>query len=351
MEIIRTDVPALAAAPVAGERNGNAAFLVTSWGYILVVLLVMRAYRIPFYWQTDVLAGYGLALSSLGLVLLGRLTWALGRDRPRRPARFLWQECRAIGRSGAARCLPVALTYPWLITTYFFLKGSFIRIASFSWDPSFMRLDFAIHRGNPARILIPYLSVPWFAWSLDTLYCLWFVVNSAVLTWMAVSGNLPLRRQFWLSFSLCWVVMGTMVALIFLSAGPRFWDHAVGGENPYADQMSALRTADQHLRLNSVRAQGVIWQLLGLDGKYGGASAMPSMHIVLCTLFTLALWRAHRALGITMLAFTVLTLVACVALGWHYAVDGYVAAAGTLVIWWGAGRFWRGGPGPARMHQ
>jgi hypothetical protein len=134
---------------------------------------------------------------------------------------------------------------------------------------------------------------------------------------------------------LCWAVLGTVGALAFLSAGPCFYDHVAGGANPYARQMAALR---QVHGVTSLRLQDLLRACLDGGGHVGGASAMPSMHISACVLFTLAGWHRSRRIGALLLAVTLLTQVACVALGWHYAIDGYVAAAGTCLIWWAVGK-------------
>jgi len=32
-----------------------------------------------------------------------------------------------------------------------------------------------------------------------------------------------------------------------------------------------------------------------------------------------------------------LTLVGSVALGWHYAIDGYIGGGAAILVWWAAG--------------
>jgi hypothetical protein len=50
-----------------------------------------------------------------------------------------------------------------------------------------------------------------------------------------------------------------------------------------------------------------------------------------------------------MTIYAFIVLVTSVHLAWHYAVDGYIGAAGMIAIWWVVGRIiaWRDG---ARRH-
>ena len=60
---------------------------------------------------------------------------------------------------------------------------------------------------------------------------------------------------------------------------------------------------------------------------------MPSMHLAstfCCVLLGLA---TRRWLGAVFGVFALLILVGSVHLGWHYAVDGYVAIIATCAIW------------------
>jgi membrane-associated phospholipid phosphatase len=57
------------------------------------------------------------------------------------------------------------------------------------------------------------------------------------------------------------------------------------------------------------------------------------MHVAVPSLLTFATWRRSRPLSIALGAFTVVILCSSVALGWHYAVDGYASVAGAGLIW------------------
>jgi hypothetical protein len=39
-----------------------------------------------------------------------------------------------------------------------------------------------------------------------------------------------------------------------------------------------------------------------------------------------------------MTVYALIVMIGSVHLGWHYAVDGYLGAAGMLVLWWGLGK-------------
>ena len=84
----------------------------------------------------------------------------------------------------------------------------------------------------------------------------------------------------------------------------------------------------------AVQEQLLAWHQQGNHGLATGISAMPSVHIAQATLVALIAWTSRwwffRALG---LLFLIVLQLSTVALGWHYAIDGYVAACLTWIFW------------------
>jgi hypothetical protein len=83
--------------------------------------------------------------------------------------------------------------------------------------------------------------------------------------------------------------------------------------------------------------------LLGARGSThltvgGGISAMPSVHNGLAVLFSIAAFKIDRTAGWVFAAYALLIWIGSIHLGWHYALDGLVSAALTILIWRAMGK-------------
>ena len=110
------------------------------------------------------------------------------------------------------------------------------------------------------------------------------------------------------------------MAVLLSSAGPVYFDRVTGLAGGYPTLEPALLAA---------QVQATLWQshLAGPGQTIAGIAAMPSLHVAVPALYALASRGWWRALW---WGFTVLTIIGSVALGWHYAVDGYM---GILLAW------------------
>ncbi|MCP4182981.1 MAG: hypothetical protein GY761_06650, partial [Hyphomicrobiales bacterium] len=72
----------------------------------------------------------------------------------------------------------------------------------------------------------------------------------------------------------------------------------------------------------------------GNSGRGVGISAFPSVHVGLITLNALFAREIFPRLAGLAFAYVGIILVSSVYLGWHYAIDGYVAIFVVYAIYW-----------------
>src|SRR5262249_53960831 len=148
-----------------------------------------------------------------------------------------------------------------------------------------------------------------------------------------------LRMQFFLTFVLLWALLGNVVATLLSSAGPVYYGRVTGLSDPFAPLMSYLHAANHITPVWALNVQDMLWDSYSQHGIaiVGGMTAMPSMHIATCSSFALVAFGVNRTLGYLFAAFAVIVQIGSVHLGWHYAIDGYVSAIGTVLIWLAVG--------------
>jgi hypothetical protein len=215
-------------------------------------------------------------------------------------------------------------------------------VQPFAWDARLSALDAGLHLGHlPWTILQPALGTPAVTRLLDLLYVpVLLSVLIGMTVWQGWTTDGALRRRFLLTFVLAWILLGTGLAMALSSAGPCYYGRVTGLPDPYAGLMSYLRQVHQATPLTALAIQEALWQSHAsrVAGSFSEISAMPSIHVAMPTLFALTGRQADRRLGWALAAYGVLILLGSVALGWHYAVDGYVGAAGVALLWLLCGR-------------
>lgn len=218
-------------------------------------------------------------------------------------------------------------------------------INPFVWDQTFMELDRTLHFGrDPWTYLAPLFGPVATQW-LNYAYHAWFAV--LFMFWMGAAWTLPnivtakpdWARQFTLAFMLTWFMGGIVLAILFSSMGPVYYDLIGAKVNPFAAQMATLYEMNITHPLPALGTQDMLREayLNPGAGKASGISAMPSMHNATSAVFMFAAYRIHKNLGHVMAAFLVIILIGSVHLGWHYAVDGYAGIAVAALGWWLAG--------------
>ncbi len=285
-------------------------------GLLFIWLMAMAIYDVFQLWRSGAPPG-------LLRLLLARMTARLQKeDRPGNSIHAL-----------------VALM-PMLIA-FSAVKDSISAIHPFSWDKTFDHWDrfFGV---LPWQMLQGIFDVPAATIALNFAYHLWFFVMFGILVWQVFAPRTDaLRLQFLLAFCFVWAIGGSVLAVIFSSAGPCFYDRLNLGPSPYAAQAAYLRAIGPEW-IWSLAVQDGLWEsFLRGSGTVSGISAMPSMHVTIAVLNALLCWRVNRKLGIALWAFAAIIFVGSIILLWHYAVDGLAALAIGYACWHGAGRIAR----------
>jgi len=235
---------------------------------------------------------------------------------------------------------------PFFTAAFVAFKGSIPDVSPFVWDVRFMEWDRLVHFGaHPWELLQPVLGYPVVTNAIDFTYYLWFPVVWLTMIWQAWHGdrNSDSRMQYLLTFALSWILLGTVAATWLSSAGPVYFASVTGEPDPFLPLMDYLRAVNGDHKLQAIWAQDILWQSYADPSRPAieGISAMPSMHVAMGVLMALLGFRIRPWVGWCYTIFAVLILLGSVHLAWHYAIDGYVAAAGTLLIWRACGRFSR----------
>jgi hypothetical protein len=239
------------------------------------------------------------------------------------------------------------LATAWAITTLIFpffamFKELVLPQRGFLWDRTFAHLGRLLFGVSPWTITHEMFGTVGGTRLLDAVYRGWavfmFGLPSVAATMVSDSR---LRFRIIASWTLSWLVIGTIAAWFFASAGPCFFNATVGHDADYAELLRRLavigkEAAAQGHWIPALNIQPSLLQTFRTHqfASVGGISAMPSMHLAMATLFVIASSRINRWAGFGFVVFGLLVWISTVHFGLHYIVDAPVAAALMLATWW-----------------
>lgn len=244
-----------------------------------------------------------------------------------------------------ASALAGAFLLMFLMVTFIVHKGFMPKILPYTamrWDMVFADIDKWLHFGYyPHEFLVPVAeAVPYFSDFLDRMYASWVVVLYLVVGYCLYCDRDILRKmRFIWSYFLLFIIAGGILALVFISLGPTFWETFYKDvPNPYEGLMQHL--AEQHRTYNLWFYGARHWIIGWVNNDrlidFNSISAMPSLHNGSMLLMLLYIRHVSRVLFYSMFLMTVLVFVATVYSGLHFAIDAYVAYLIVIPIWWGS---------------
>ena len=316
--------------------------------YMVAVLLSGRVDAslfgrlLAFYLMTS----FALWLVIGGLWLLLRLHRERRSGRQSSAAGLLTETLRE--RWAEDRCASLLwppVLFAALLSSFNAFKQMILPLAGFRFDPLFAAADRALFLGtDPWRISHALFGSPQATSLIDHGYHGWFVPMSVGLlacAWMPRS-TYRLRTQYMLSYIGVWIGIGSILAFLLPAAGPCFYGQFAGNDPGLEALLPRLGQIQAELGtpLNALYNQQMLLQLHGADALAvgGGISAMPSVHISLAVLFACAAFGIDRRAGWAMSAYAAMIWIGSIHLGWHYALDGLVAAPLTVGLWVLCGR-------------
>ncbi|WP_133151009.1 phosphatase PAP2 family protein [Vibrio breoganii] len=229
---------------------------------------------------------------------------------------------------------------------YTSFKSLIPKINSFSYDLTLANIDRKIHFGfNPWELTHMLFSTPEWSMFISLIYTIWlfafwwfvcaivFSLKEFKTKFMIISG-----------FNFIWIINGSILALLFSSAGPCFFEYIDYSEhsglfisltNILEEQKLYFESKGYWFGVPATIMQDMLWAAYVEDKTEIGAgiSAFPSMHVSVCMYMWLVVREHFKQLSKLLFIFLLLILIGSVHLGWHYAIDGYVSILTTYVIW------------------
>jgi hypothetical protein len=312
--------------------------LVAVYYAALVVLVRSQPGTHPTNFLVMALGFVGLSLPVMlfGVALL-RFYHLARFVRPEHPIPALIKDMWAFlcDRARMATGLPIVLAMLPFMYVFAEIKANIPVLLPYSWDLTFDEWDRIVHFGTrPWEWLQPVFGYWPVTFLINVNYNLWFAVMWTMWVYFAFSSRPDaLRTRFFLTFMLAWAVGGSLLAVVFSSAGPCYLTRLGISPDPYASLMAYLHHIDTIVPVWALDVQDMLWQGHLGRSSIDGISAMPSMHNGTTLLFALAAFKVNRIAGWVLSVHAALIFLGSIHLGWHYAVDSYLAWPLTLAIW------------------
>lgn len=211
-------------------------------------------------------------------------------------------------------------------------------INPYSWDPFLYNTDYILLFGvDLFKVIDNISSTENMKTICDIIYTSWAATSGAIILWQHLSPNRKLRMQYLTSWVATWAILGSIMAVIFSSAGPCFYSYFYPNTPlPIIEATNKLRDKSGNKDYTTDMTKRMLLETVShkQDSYLGfGISAFPSLHVGTTTLNACLLTKINLKLGLLMWIYTLLIITSCVYLGFHYLVDCIAGTVGAICIW------------------
>ena len=295
--------------------------------YVLLVLVLALGFRLRLDFSTVIDFRYDAPF--LGLMILYMvIVLSIEAFRLRREQKdsfvfgTAWRHYlrrRYLNWRRLAEILRTLIVLKLVLLIYCNIKQAIPFINGHLYDEQLLRLDTIFHFGvNPNLLLVRLCGDNMISFFFDGCYAAWYVIKPFVLAYFLAVAGFELRSRFFGAYFSMWIVGGIM-ALLLPSLGPIYvkpeWFESLNC--PLASFLQQMLITHYRQALADPGSYRVF--------IYEGIAAFPSLHVGIVALFSFFLFERVAVAGWLMCGYTVIVLLGSVLLGWHYAVDGYVA--------------------------
>lgn len=223
----------------------------------------------------------------------------------------------------------IVLAFKLCMVVYSALKSWIPLLNPHLYDTELMQVDAWLHLGySPVELCRTLTASPVVARSIDVLYVAWYALKLPVILFFLLHPSPERRWHFFTVYFLVWMIGGGL-AILVPSLGPIY----VRPESFAHVDMPTARTLQEYLWQHYEQLVSTPQSHRSL--LYDGVAAFPSLHVAIAALNAIALWGSSRTLGSVLAAYAVVIQIGSVALGWHYAVDGYVGILLAVGLYYG----------------
>jgi hypothetical protein len=264
---------------------------------------------------------------------------------PKDPSIYRRQACRLENLAQWAAGFLIILLLMLFWATFTQIKNT-LSTEGFTNDVMLANVERWLHGGiDPTVWMATHFTNPIFLQAVQFNYnIIWQILHLLVVCMVILCPAFRRMRLFYMTmYVVGWLVLGNIIAGLFISGGPTYYAEVTGDSERYAPLETLLETTktDPH---STYHLQQYLWTAytLGRSDLGSGISAFPSIHIYIVALNALFLYHfLSRRLGVIAAFYAGFCLLSSAYLGWHYLIDGYASIVFALSFFYVGLRWWK----------